>query len=46
MSSIGSPIVQDVISNLNKVVSRPATYRIEQGTAVGLLFVNDFILES
>ena len=44
--SITTPIATDVISNLNKVASRPATYRIEQGTAVGLLFVNDFILES
>ncbi len=44
--SLANPIAEDIISNLNKVASRPATYTIEQGTAVGLLFVNDFILES
>jgi len=46
MLSIVTPISTDIISNLNKVASRPATYRIEQGTAVGLLFINDFILEA
>jgi len=46
LSSLGTPVIDDIVKNLNKVASRPATYLIEPGTAVGLLFVNDFILEA
>ncbi len=46
LSSLGTPVADDIVSNLRKVGSRPATYRVERGTPIGLMFTSDFVLES
>jgi intracellular multiplication protein IcmE len=44
--SILTPVSSDITANLMKISSRPPTFTIYQGTAVGLLFLSDFVLES
>lgn len=42
---VTTPIATDIINSLDNVSTRPATYKIAQGTPIGLMFENDFVLE-
>ena len=45
-ASVFAPVSSQISANLSKISGRGPTYIIHQGTAVGLLFTNDFVLES
>lgn len=42
---VTTPVLNDVIASLNTTSARPVTYKIAQGTPIGLMFENDFVLE-
>jgi type IV secretory pathway VirB10-like protein len=44
-STLTTPVLSDIASSLNTISSRPTTYTIAQGTPIGLMFTNDFVLE-
>lgn len=44
-SDLTTPVLNDIMGSLDTISGRPITYTIAQGTPVGLLFENDFVLE-